>query len=222
MKVEFIPSNKFVDISVDKPVSSKMSIPSWYKNVKNTNDISKKNVKMCMPFLDAFCSGYIQHTWCDIYISNNNGEISYKSSSDIVKIIDHRDEVNTKITQEYYPIEFIWLTPWIAKLPRGYSMLYTHPLNRNDLPFHTLSAVVDCDEYYFTMFGNYPFYVKNNFSGIIPAGTPMFQMIPIKRENWDMSFEKWNEEKATKRVSIIKKNFLGVYKNKYWKKKSYN
>ena len=36
---------------------------------------------------------------------------------------------------------------------------------------------------------NVPFVIKNNFSGIIERGTPMFQVIPFKREKWDSKFD---------------------------------
>ena len=29
----------------------------------------------------------------------------------------------------------------------GWSILFTHPLNRDDLPFRTLSGIVDCDRF---------------------------------------------------------------------------
>jgi hypothetical protein len=34
------------------------------------------------------------------------------------------------------------------------------------------------------MSGNIPFFIKEGFSGVIPKGTPIAQVIPFKRESW--------------------------------------
>ena len=44
---------------------------------------------------------------------------------------------------------------WTIETPPGYSMLITHPFNRPDLPFTTLTGLVDCDRYSET-FINFP------------------------------------------------------------------
>ena len=36
---------------------------------------------------------------------------------------------------------------WTIEAPEGYALLFTHPVNRFDLPFTTLSGLVDCDRY---------------------------------------------------------------------------
>jgi hypothetical protein len=37
---------------------------------------------------------------------------------------------------------------WIIEAPDGYAVLFTHPFNRFDLPFTTLTGLVDCDRYH--------------------------------------------------------------------------
>jgi hypothetical protein len=104
--------------------------------------------------------------------------------------------------------------------PKGYSLLITHPLNRLDLPFTTLSAVVDADKYPISD-GSIPFFLKKDFYGIIKKGTPLFQVIPFKREEWDseMSEELFTEARvySKKSRSIVS----GFYKNFQWSKKTY-
>ena len=36
---------------------------------------------------------------------------------------------------------------WTFEMPAGYSLLITHPFNRHDLPFVTLTGLVDADSY---------------------------------------------------------------------------
>lgn len=230
MKIKFIASSLEVENFVDCPVPSKTCIPKWYKNNKleyktnplfgNDGKLLNTNIKMCMPFLDAMTGGYIQKTWCDIYIQKRDSEIScYHSSTP--KIIGSRQKINTEIyDKEYYPIEFFWYIPWITKTPKNYSVIITHPLGRHDLPFTTISGIIDSDKYNDAPFGNLPFYIKNDFEGLIPSGTPMYQIIPIKRERWSSDIVPYSI-KLEKRYKDQMKKFWGYYKNNFWQKKEY-
>jgi hypothetical protein len=99
--------------------------------------------------------------------------------------------------------------------------LATHPLNRHDLPFITLTGIIDGGVVMQSR-GNFPFYIKEGFEGIIPKGTPIIQLIPFRQENW----------KSKKRVGLIeegkKHNFLASsvisdwYKKTFWIRKKYD
>jgi hypothetical protein len=231
MKIEFIPSSQEVVDFVEAPQSSKHCIPQWYKNIPGMSDKSKKifeqgtitnrSLKMCMPYFDALSGGFIQKTWCDIYIGRENNEFKYHWAH-APTIIGHREAVHMPLSDRYYNFEFFWNVPWIPKLPNGWSLLMTHPHNRLELPFTTCSGIIDSDTFYHQGFGNYPFYVNKDFEGIIPAGTPMFQMIPIKRESWKSVVQPFNEDKHKKRAYTMLREFFGVYKNKFWQKKNYD
>jgi hypothetical protein len=231
VKIEFIAGTKETELLVPPPKPAKFYIPEFYRNVESlnintfsVNDINsgKTSVKMCLPFLDGLTSGYIQETWCDMHIdiTQNNFEYAFPNQ---VEIISHRDkaafDVSHFLNSGFLPIEFIWKRVWIPKLPSGYSLLITHPLSRFDLPFYTMSAIVDADSFYHHPVGNIPFYLKNNFSGFIPSGTPMFQMIPIKREEWEGHSVEFSDD-VIKRSS--KKSFYGMYKKYFRQNKKYN
>ena len=36
---------------------------------------------------------------------------------------------------------------WTIEAPQGYSLLFTHPVNRTDLPFTTITGLVDSDSF---------------------------------------------------------------------------
>lgn len=228
-KINFIPKSLEAEVLVDKPVPARKETPEWFKKIKafeNNNfkidEHGDANVtaKMCQPLSDSFSIGYIQKTWCDINIENINGEIYYSSSMQYSPI-SHRENISEiPIDEIYYPIEFTWKVQWIPKLPNGYSVLYTHPINRSDLPFQTVSGVVDADKFFHEGKGLNPFYVKKGFSGIIPKGTPFLQIIPFKRENWKSSFEKFDIINEI-RPKMLKSKFYGVYKNNFWTKKTF-
>lgn len=84
--------------------------------------------------------------------------------------------------QGYYQEHFAWYPDWAVELPEGYSALYTHPLNRFDLPFFMTIGIIDNDKV--NLPGTMPFFIAKGFEGTIPAGTPYAQIIPFKREDW--------------------------------------
>lgn len=227
MEIEFYPSSKESEKFVPPPKPAKFYLPDWYKDHDGLNykklefndkgKVKNLSIKQCMPFLDSLSHGYIQETWTEIYVKNNTESIEYFYSSG-PKIINNRGPKKIP-NNDYIDEEFIWQIPWIPKVPKDYSILFTHPLNRIDLPFHTLSGIVDSDTFFHIPNGNYPFYIKNNFNGVIPIGTPMYQMIPIKRNSWDRVFHNFNNDETTKRSNVIYNKFYGAYKNLFWNKK---
>jgi hypothetical protein len=221
--VTFLPSSKAVELVDESPVSAKRVLPDWYKKSPAFDPKKYKEsvLKQCMPFFDATVSGYIQRTWADIFIGSNDDGLFYESASG-PEILSYRENSSVPVSDGYYPVEFIWQRQWSVKLPSGYSLLVTHPHNRLDLPFTTLSGVVDNDLFYHTPIGSIPFYVHKGFTGIIPAGTPMYQIIPIKRENWDSKKEPYNDEETRVRDNLLRRSFYGAYRNLFWQKKTYN
>jgi hypothetical protein len=233
LKIEFIPASKEAELVVPMPKPAKLYVPEWYKEIpvspknisfRSPGDVGSQNIKACMPFLDAYTHGYIQETWTDIHIeSSEDGSyvVDYNWSMG-PQIIKHRENSSGfSISDIFYSTEFLWFEQWIPKMPDGYSLLYTSPLNYFDLPFRSLDAVIDSDKYHHEYSGLYPFYVNKGFSGVIPAGTPMYQIIPIKRNDWSSSAEKFNSDTNRKRQHLIRKKFVGAYKNIFWQKKNF-
>jgi hypothetical protein len=218
MKITFVPGTTEIEKVVSFPQAAKNFIPEWYKNIKAGKDIV--NVKKCIPFLDSMSNGYIQATWSDIYVSEEKDGLKVVSDSN-VPLFFHREKSHMPVDSAFYNIEFIWQRPWSTILPNGYSALVVHPLNRVDLPFITLSGIVDFDKSIHAPIGNIPFYIKKGFTGTIPAGTPMFQIIPIKREEWVSEKQEYSnifwERKMKEKMGI-----LDFYKKKIWQKKSFD
>jgi antitoxin (DNA-binding transcriptional repressor) of toxin-antitoxin stability system len=128
-----------------------------------------------------------------------------------------------KNPEGYYKEHFAWFPEWSVETPPGYSALYTHPLNRFELPFLTVSGIIDNDKVILP--GSMPFFVKEGFVGIIEAGTPIAQIIPFKREDWE------SEYASEKPLDLARKNVVnsqkyrkpdgGVYKNEVWEPRKY-
>ncbi len=95
----------------------------------------------------------------------------------------------------------------------------THPFNRHELPFISATAIMDADDW--GLAGTHSFWLKKGFEGLIPAGTPIVQVLPILREDWKLEENKSLTREA-KTLDIKKQfKFTGYYRDNYWKKKNY-
>ncbi len=206
-----------------------MHLPQWYKKMpqwkNNTISVFPKNsktVKKCAPYLDSLLIGYALTLPGDLYV-DMSADVNL-SWATLYPLATHRaDNVNNDLPVPFgcVSLEFTWVFPAYLKIPKNYSAIVTHPFNRFDLPFVTLTGVVDGE---FTMAGgsNLPFYIKEDFKGVIPKGTPIAQIIPFKRESWKL---KEDEEIVKEGILNNKKShassFTGWYKTSIWKKKTY-
>jgi hypothetical protein len=207
----------------------RMSIPSWWKESelwiggipKISNYSSNKGLKACIPFLDSMLYGYTVNLWTDCMVEINDGVQSI-TWMNIPDPISHRNKsANDKIPTPAgcSSEQFTWNIPYFFKTPKDYSLIMTHPFNRDDLPFSGLTGLVDSDSVMSP--GQYPFFLKEGFEGIIKSGTPIVQIIPIKRDNW-----KAKENKDIIKESNILKNksssvISGFYKKNIHKQKSF-
>jgi hypothetical protein len=200
MQLEFYCQENEAKMSL---VSAKKIIPQWYKD-----EPSSLMLKHCMPFIDGFISGYSMVLKQDIDLNNDLDVVGLRDSSSIG---------NMPIPFNHDSRQFLWKNPYIIKTPKKYSILICHPINRYDLPFTTLSAIVDSDS--IMPKGNLPFFIKEGFEGIIKAGTPIFQIIPFIREKWTMELNENLLEECDTRNNKYKEN--NFYKKYYWDKKQY-
>lgn len=204
---------RYESLDHDSVLPAKKFIPEWYKNNKFDT------LKSCIPFLDAFTSGYMITLPYDIHVSVNKDKPEIKLSDGTIYNGSVRDSQSIDIIPfNHYGVEFAWDLYTAINIPSGSSILFTHPLNRNDLPFTTLSAVID-GEFTLVPHGAIPFYIKQGFEGIIKAGTPVAQIIPFKQESWKAELELGLFERSKKNRRSMPKDW---YKKSSWKRKSYD
>lgn len=232
--IKFNPVNETAEISVPRPKPASSYMPDWYKKAgpfftkKPEFDIEsgKPNLtfKKCMPFLDSLSMGYIQETWTDIWIEKKDDQnfFYYPSGPRIISERILPDSDTFPKMEGYMPFHYTWHPPWFPELPIGYSCIITHPFNHVDLPYFTFTGIVDADGFKYSEPGsNIPFVLKNNFEGMIKKGTPMYQIIPFKRESWISESNNYNEKEQLKITQRVKQYMWGGYKNLFWNKKDF-
>lgn len=245
--IVFYP-NEHIDVDIIKnyipqPIKASSLVPNWFRSAPRYQNNEKEmiankdsgyhnlTVRHCMPFIDAMTSGYFLTTWTDIKIERKNGEISisYEDENVVNNMgfpqLQYQKYFQSNIPQMqgYDPFLYAWSIYWRIKSPEGTSCLFTQPLNNPDLPFITMSGVIDTDKWYGSDVLN--FALRENFEGVIPKGTPFVQIIPFKRESWktEISYEIDQESKA-KRNLVTNKRFekeSGYYRDNIWSTKRY-
>lgn len=240
-KISFRPMTQGVSNFSVAPVPAKQTLPQWYKesspyvygekeigmHPNPKAGITNTTIKACVPFLDAMTTGYMITLISDIELKkvNNGKDVSIRWSQPYMNMVEghHPDQLeNLPFDNGEFKTISKWLFDWKIETPEGYSCLYTHPINRHDLPFRTFSGVVDTDTFPDSV--HFPFSILN-FEGdrkIISMGTPICQVIPFKRDEWQseiLPLEPYLKEKAT--FSVLR--MIGrSYKRQFWHKKSYN
>jgi hypothetical protein len=227
--IEFGKTNVFIP----SPTPAKSNIPQWYKDAPRflhgetsvrgagPTDNGNLGLKYCVPFLDALSVGYNAGLWSDLQVKQGpHGPVfTWGVDPDMIEGRDMQGFETLPVPHGHNPKQFIWRQPFSVRLPKGYSALFMHPLNRFDLPFTTLSGVMDCD--HVMPEGNFPFYMQEGWEGIIPAGTPFFQIMPFKRESWLAIDNKEVFDKAQKRLYNSGRVMSGDYKRRLWTRKEF-
>lgn len=208
-KITFKSIDEVRFASSDKPYPASKAMPEWWKSSPSLVDMPGSNLfktstfKRCSPMLDAISAGYIVplHTDLEVVMDGDKPFIRWNGPYPSVDV--HVDEkVNgLEIPVDCYQTVFKYLNSWTIQTPPGYSVLITHPFGYKNLPFHAFTGIADSDMYYGDI--NVPFVIKKGFTGIIQKGTPMYQVIPFKREKWDSDIIEGTNLEREKAVAKI-------------------
>jgi hypothetical protein len=219
-----------------KPIPASQLLPEWWRPIPPyettlvsdgtklivENLTSNVSAKKCVPMLDALLTGYIVTLWTDVQVRqiNGNPRITWR-----VKTNDVFEEhgPSSKMIEPptgYSNNVFKYYNTWIPITPKGYSVLITAPFGYRNTPLQAIPAVIDTDKSTLEILP--PMWLKKDFEGIIEKGTPLFQITPFKRENWDSEFTYYKNSDYFKTHD---KNFGSTIVNHYtkfvWSRKTF-
>ena len=204
------------EFDVPKPEPASKSMPDWYRKMAGVQG-TIMTVKKCVPFLDAMTAGYTISLPVDV---NFDGKDFSELSKVVVVSMHHKEQISeVPILNGFSEQPYKWENFFTVTTPKGYSTLFVHPTNRYDLPFLSISGVVDTDAHPVPV--NFPFFLKEGFTGIIPAGTPIIQAIPFKRENWVSEVDDFTAPKEHPEAYRMHNPPFGFYKKHWWSRKTY-
>lgn len=233
-KIEFIALDKYAFEVCLKPFPASQALPKWWKGgtpyIKSPdnpdgkkilirNSDSNASFKKCTPMLDMLSSGYIVPLWADVQVTieNNIPFITWRVQRNVFE--GHNGQ-EVEIPDGYDPMQFKFLNQWVPKLPKGYSALIIPCPGYPNNPFKPISAIIDYDKTTHPLMP--PMYIKKGFEGIVEKGTPMFQIIPFKRNNWESVFSFYeNGQMQINADRDIKSTLINNYVKNFWEKKTY-
>ena len=242
--IKFTPSDsnsEFVIKNVPHPIKASSVFPEWFRGMDKYHNKDKAmkvdgnyhnlTVKNCMPFLDSMIGGYLFTTWCDIHVVQKDGKpIIFYDNNELVSeygfgVLNYQPHfISNVVTQNGYDdFNYAWATYWRVETPAGISCLFTHPLNRPELPFISLSGVVETDKWHGSDVINTA--LEKGFEGTIPKGTPYLQVIPFRREEWESLVVLGPDgSQAALRNAVLKERYAlkpGYYRDHLWEKKKF-
>ena len=237
--IRFYPFSTSTEAFVPKPMPAARVVPQWYKQQPgNKGDeemiaqagIAASTIKRCMPIFDAMTAGYMIVAPCDIHLDATDPEklswqipIQLQSlKADLFATHAPEQYENYPIDPEKYHKQLLRILPtWSVGTDEGYSVLFTNPYHTDDSPLWAFTGLIDTDR--FVSEGHVSFLVKKGFKGVIKQGTPLYQLIPFKREEWEAEYvDVDTSRKVTENQRFnLRSTFLNGYKNKFRSKKEY-
>jgi hypothetical protein len=211
------------------PVPAVQGLPDWFKSMpqKSFNQSAQEEtqtVKRCPPFIDAMTYGFLIPLVCDLKVEN--GAFSWDFDPPVdplnnftrspVSFHDASQVTGTPyFAEDRLLIKFINF--WTIEAPPGISLLFTHPANRPDLPFTTLTGLVDSDLYVDNQVHFPAHWHDLDFTGVLEKGTPVAQCIPVQRENWVGRMETLSGDQSTRMRHLTRsmRKETGIYRREF-------
>ena len=201
------------------PKPSNDCFPSWIKDLRKEKLVDNKlNVSDCLPAIEAMLQGIIIEfpvTMTFEYLGNHPklGKMIACDHKGYPIIGGH--EFSQYKGAEFQDLHVVKVgLPWVIEVPKGYSCLFTAPFNRSgNAEAFCISGVVRCDRYYNMV--SVPFAIPFKKKGdvvLVERGRPFVQIIPVKRENVELTFSQIDMKNLEMTVNQIDEN-PGYYKS---------
>jgi hypothetical protein len=228
MRVTFRCDPALIDV-LPRPVPARRAMPGWLRAMPMTafSDLHGqpvRTVKQCPPFIDAMAHGFVIPLPCDVRVEG--GTLAWDWELPPLTVQDHtRSPVSFHVPAQVAGTPFHdphravvkFNSFWTVELEPGWSLLATHPVNRDDLPFRLLTGLVDADR--FSQVGIlFPaVWVRPDFEGVLAKGTPVAQCFPVPREPLDLAFQGFTNEESARYVATTREVLTtpGVYRKRF-------
>ena len=235
MKIKFICCDRHVAKHYP-PVPTAKARPDWYNKVPGFLGeplTSPPTVKKCMPIYDHITAGYMIYSPVEMEIKI--GERPKNTDGSAVSTF-HRtypaawtnQEPQEGHSHEQCPVKLdgqqkdyiTFSVPWRIETPPGYSCLIQQPYFFFEDRFTLFPGIVDTDTID-VPWVNWPG-VMNGKPGdkvTIEPGAPLMQIIPFKRDEWQMEVEV--DERGAERDTALKFFLTNAYARIFHRKKKY-
>lgn len=217
------------------PVPARAAMPDWLRRMaprapSALHQRSIRTVKQCPPFVDAMAHGFMVLLPCDVQVEAD-GRFGWHWPRPVLSVAGH-----PHAPLSFHVPEQIAGTPlardgraalkfnsfWTIELEAGWSLMAVHPIHRDDLPFRTVTGLVDADRFHDVGINFPAVWTDPAFRGVLPRGTPVAQCFAVPRETPNLIVEPMDAERA-QRYGELAGRILGgpgVYRKHYRSKRS--
>jgi hypothetical protein len=212
-----------------RPVPARDGLPEWLRSMPGEAPVAAlggaiRTLKHCPPLIDAMRAGFLMPLAADVRVEDGVfswdwplpptalGRITRSPLS-----FHHAEQASGSPLHDPGRVFVKFNTFWTIALEPGWSLLAMHPANRADLPFETLTGLVDADLYGDGLIHFPARWLDAGFAGVLPRGTPVAQCIPVRREALELAFAPLAGDAALRFADL--KDALaaepGVYRKRY-------
>jgi hypothetical protein len=213
MRVRFRCDPALIDI-LPRPRPARDALPEWLRRMpanaySDSHGHAVRTVKQCPPFVDAMAFGFVVTLPCDVQV--RNGEFAWRWPLPPLSVAEHtRSPLSFHVPAQALGAPFHderraivkFNSFWTIELDEGWSLLATHPVNRFDLPFRTLTGLVDSDRFHDVGIFFPALWVDWAFDGVLPKGTPVAQCAPVLREPMEFDYGPFSKDDAARYDSV--------------------
>jgi hypothetical protein len=229
MKVTFRCDPALID-RLPRPVPARAALPEWLRAMaprvpSAVHGREIRTLKQCPPFVDAMRHGFMLVLPCDVMVAPGM-QFSWDWPLPALSVQGHpRAPLSFHVAEQvagsplaHGPQSALKFNSfWTIELEDGWSLLAMHPINRDDLPFRTVTGLVDADR--FNAVGiNFPaVWLDDRFDGVLPRGTPIAQCFAVPREALELAFEPMGGERIAAYDDVARQIMAGpgVYRKGY-------
>jgi len=233
MKITFRCDPTLIDL-LPRPVPARSALPEWLRTMaprvpSAVHGRVIRTVKQCPPFVDAMSHGFMLLLPCDVDVQN--GQFAWDWPLPPLAIADHpRAPLSFHVPEQIagsplardHRSAIKFSSFWTVALEPGWSLMATHPINRDELPFRTLTGIVDADR--FNAIGiHFPaVWLDAGFRGVLPRGTPIAQCFVVPRAPPELVCEAMTPADAASYAALARDVMAGpgVYRKRYRSKRT--
>jgi len=187
-----------------RPYPARGALPDWLRSMpakahSAVHGREIRTVKQCPPFVDAMAYGVMIPLPCDVKVERG----AFAWDWDIPQ---PATEGHPRAPLSFHPSAQFAGAPfangqaalkfnsfWTIEVDAGWSLFATHPVNRDDLPFRLISGLVDADRFHDGGINFPAVWVRPDFTGVLPKGTPVAQCFAVPREAPELLFEVFDD-----------------------------
>ncbi len=211
-----------------QPVAAAGALPDWLRAMPSRVPAAAlggevRTLKHCLPFIDALGLGILVPLACDVEVRAEGFAWEWEPPA-VASVPGYpRAPLSFHLPEQAQGAPFApaagellvkFVNFWTLATEPGWSLLVTHPFNRPDLPFQTLTGLVDTDSYGHGLIHFPALWRDPAFRGVLPAGTPIAQCVPLPRASIELEQRAMNAEEAAA-TAVLRERLAatpGVYR----------